>query len=144
VKKRIQSKRLYQYLEDQGVLGADRKTIEAAKKQYRKEYKRDWVKQQRSFKKEIRFHLENESLDLIRAYCKHEHTTPTTLARELLIAHCSKMQNFQPNKKELLRAYQLLGLIINDLGAETSSLRMKQKLMDIEDVLCSILEPIAT
>ena len=139
MKKRIQSKRLYAYLEDQGVLGADRKTIETAKKQYRKEYKKDWVKQQRMLKKEIRFHLENESLQLIRAYCKKEHTTPTTLARDLIIAHCSNDSNYQPQKRELQRVYQQLGLVINTLSKQSTAIEIKHKLIEIEELLYTIL-----
>ena len=138
--RKIQSKRLYEYLEDQGVLGADQKAIEIAKKQYRKDYKNDWVKQQRRIRKEIRFHLENKSLSLIRAYCKEQSTTPTTLARDLLVAHCSN-KSFQPNSKDLQLAYQQLGLVINNLNKQTSKSEMKHRLIDIEDLLSSILQP---
>lgn len=131
---KIRSKKLLEYLASTGVDRSEKIALNHAKHEYRKLYKREWVKQIRVKRREIRFHLDNADLELVKQYCKTHKTTPTNLSRELIMSYCNGIEHF--SNKELLRdIYKRIGLTINRFNSMDNLVDLKKELIGIETEL---------
>lgn len=110
--KKIQSKKLFEYLLSQGVLFSTDEEIQHAKKTYRKLYKKQWKQNRKLPKKEIRpgFTLREYGDIKIRAH-KME-LTPTEYARQIVLM--SVQNNYiLPKRGVLERVAQLIYIAQN-------------------------------
>ncbi len=129
--KRSRSKRLQQYLKNENATYAGDKEIVRLKRAYRKSYQKRWAREYRKSRNEIRFLLSKEQYTLVKQKCIHQ-TTPTQLAKELLIGH-GLSQEYIPRKEELQIVLRDVGLLINQLyrGKEIDSVKVPLEQIEI-------------
>ncbi len=136
---KIRSKKLHEYLTQNGVDRSEKIALNRAKHEYRKLYKREWIKNNRVKRREIRFHLDNADLELVKEYCKTHKTTPTNLSRELIMSYCNGIEHF--SNKELLRGiYKRFGLTINRFNPLDNLDDLKKELIGIETELYKLIQ----
>ncbi len=106
---KIRSKKLFAFLEAKGVLDGTDDAILEAKKEFRKNYKRDWKRYTRIKRKAINCLFTLHEYSDIQSQAKRMGLRPALFGREVILSatHSSVLV---PNKNELLKALQLVGM----------------------------------
>ncbi|MBO6516844.1 MAG: hypothetical protein JJ975_09875 [Bacteroidia bacterium] len=133
------SKELTRYLRTQGVLNGSKAEILKAKRAFRKRYQKNWAKNYRQHRHEIRFMLCKAEYQRFKDKCQGQ-ITPTKLAKDLVIGY-SLGQDFIPNKETLVTVLRNLGLAINGLYGEGDIQRVTKQLEQAEAQLMNYLKP---
>ncbi len=136
---RIKSKKLYRYLKENGGFKNPHQ-LKKLKREYRRQYQNQWQRQQRKKQHEVRFFLTKDEYGEIKNYCQNQSTTPTELAKELVLSH-GREQPFLPNREQLLAIAKQLGLSINQLSGGGNTDTIITKLLSAEAILLNYLKP---
>ena len=107
--KKVRSKALWKYLFEKGVLEGTDEEIQQAKREYRKQYKREW-KLRRLKQKEIRPSFTIKEYQAIQQVAKKAGLKPTGLARQLLLSH-AEGNTFIHNRDILLQVLQNISIV---------------------------------
>ena len=107
--RKVRSKALWKFLLEKGVLEGTEEEIQQAKREYRKQYKREW-KLRRLKQKEIRPSFTIKEYQAIQQVAEKAGLKPTGLARQLLLAH-SEGNTFIPNRDILLQVLQNISIV---------------------------------
>ena len=107
--KKVRSKALWKYLFEKGVLEGTDEEIQQAKREYRKQYKREW-KLRRLKQKEIRPSFTIKEYQAIQQVAIKAGLKPTTFARQVLLAH-AEGNAFIPNRDILLQVLQNISIV---------------------------------
>lgn len=132
------SKNLYNYLKKHGGLHNPRLERQL-RKRYRRNYQNAWARKNRLKRHEVRFTLNKEEYGFIKTVCQSQKTTPSKLAKDLLVGH-SKAKGYISRREDLLAVARHLGLAINRLNEGGDKSIVLAKLMRAEDALLTYLK----
>ncbi len=136
---KIQSKKLYQYLLEQGVLDSSAEEIQAAKIRYRRIYKRKWKEDRQIPYKEVRPCFTLKEYASIRAVAKEAgFKNATTFAKQLVLSS-AQGQSLIPNKDVLLSALQHIGMAATTLLNTANPHMVEVQLLKAEEILLNYL-----
>lgn len=106
---KVRSKRLFAFLEARGLLDGTEAEITAAKRAFRKQYKKDWKQYRRVKKRELCCLFTPEEYEAIRNEAKRIGLRPSTYGREVILAS-ENNRLLIPHRPELLKVLQLVGI----------------------------------
>src|SRR5579872_7003545 len=91
MKRKSKHSALYHYLEQANVLasGTDAQ-IQAAKREYRRQYQTAWRKRKRANNQEITITLDAHELQIITSAAKKHRRTRTKFCKEAALAYCTQ------------------------------------------------------
>ena len=137
--KRIRSKKLYEYLVNAGLLNGTPEEVAFAKQEYRKEYRRTWMKTKASLTKEVRIEFTRREYHNLLIYAKTAGTSPTAFCKSLTN---SAIQNKQiiPNKDRLQEILQVISMTFNMALKLNSPVPLIKELHSIETMLIEYLK----
>lgn len=109
--RKIRSKRLYEYLLNRGVIEASDEVIQEAKKEYSRQYKKQW-RLSRVKQREIRLSFTEKEYTQIQKLAKQARLKTTTFVTDFIL---SSIQNnpLRADRDALLKILQLVGMAIN-------------------------------
>ena len=112
-RKRIQSKKLYEYLLELEVLDRGEDAITEAKKKYRKEYKRAWAENRKKLSKEISFFISLRQHQKLRILAMNNQVAVSRYCKELIL---DSIHGGAEVKNRILfkRILQIISLSINE------------------------------
>jgi len=135
---KTRSKALFTYLQQTGVLGGTPEAIALVKKQYRALYKKQWKKQQQSWK-EVRISFTIEQYQMI-TFAAAQCAQKTTVYARTIILSTVENRPFIAERETLLQVLQLLSLAINAAQRNDSSIhKITQLLAHAEQLLLTYL-----
>ena len=136
--KRIRSKKLWEYLNDAEVLNGSPEEISVAKKEYRKAYRREWMKTRASLTKEVRIEFTRREYHNLLVYANTIGISPTALCKTLT---SSAIQNKQiiPNKEKLQDILQMISMTFNMALKLNAPVQLIKELHSIESMLLEYL-----
>jgi len=116
--KKIRSSKLYQYLLFRGVLGASDEIIANAKREYRKEYKRNWKKARLKQKPELRPNFTKAELGAISKVANAFGLTSTDYVRRAALSQASQTVLIAQKDKLLtiLQKVSMAGILVHNKG----------------------------
>lgn len=136
--KKIRSKKLYEYLVNADLLNGTPEEIFIAKQEYRKEYRREWMKTKASLTKEVRIEFTRREYHNLLIYAKIIGKSPTALCKNLT---SSAIQNKQiiPNKERLQEILQEISMTFNTALKLNTPVQLIKELLSIETMLLEYL-----
>lgn len=106
---KIRSKKLFAFLEAKGVLNGTEEEIAHAKKEFRRNYKRDWKRYIRKKRKAINCLFTLHEYADIQSQAKRIGQRTAQFGREVILS-ATYNSILVPNRNELLKALQLVGM----------------------------------
>ena len=136
---KIRSKLLFAFLFEFGVLNGTPEEIDCAKREYRRQYKRNWKKIKRP-RKEIRIGVTLKQFAAIKAKAQECNLPYTTFCRQLILAAVEQNEPFIRNESELLKILQLVSMASIALSKNNLPLfRIKELIEEAETLLLQYL-----
>jgi hypothetical protein len=136
---KIQSKRLHQYLLEQGVLDGSPEEIGAAKIRYRRNYKKQWKQEQQLPFKEVRPCFTLKEYSSIKAIAKEAGFKNATAFAKQLVLSSAEGQSLIPNKDVLLSVLQHIGMAVTTLLNKANPHMVETQLLKAEEILLNYL-----
>jgi len=126
--KKIQSKKLFEYLLSQGVLSSTDEEIQQAKKTYRKLYKKQWKQNRKLPQKEIRPGFTLRDYEDIKIRAHEMELTPTEYVRQIVVL--SLQNNYiLPKRGVLEKVAQLIYIAQNSYADFSHCLPEAERLL---------------
>jgi hypothetical protein len=128
------SKKLFEYLQNTGVLNGNNEEIALAKIEYRKQYLKNWKIAKSPLSREMRIRFSLREYKDIQVFVYDLKLKPTTYAKKLILKSIIN-KSILPNSEKLVSIYQKIGLAINQNLKDHSTIKLIEALILIEEEL---------